>query len=263
MGAVINLAARLCDLAGRSEVLLSQQTHDLTRRAVRTVEFPVDFGDLGGAHQVYVVERIRRRPRRTYGIEGRRAPLVGREYEISILDQALDGLVEGVGSVILLSGEAGIGKSRLVEEVEETAIARSSTLLWLEGRCLEMNAASAYAPFASLFQSYFTSLENRPQASLAAVVRTTLQRLADGETISRDQQNEMGPLLGRLLSLQFDDAWVRALAAADAQQIQYRTHMVISELLTALARLQPLVVVLEDLHWADASIPRSRCRVDV
>ena len=171
---------------------------------------------------------------------------------MTALGQMLEALQAGTGGVALLTGEAGVGKSRLVEECENLAANEETPPLWLEGRCLEMTAGSPYAPFAGLLRGYLET-ESSPGNRSMAADRPRHAGIAGRRRrcSAPEQREEMGPLLGRLLALQFGDAWDNALSAADPQQVQYRTFVALKELFTALAQRQPLVVVLEDLHWAD------------
>ncbi len=116
------------------------------------------------------MERLRRRPQRTHGGEGLRAGLVGREGEMRKLRAALAELWRGQGGVVWLTGDAGVGKSRLVEELAElTSDTRRS--LWLEGRCLEMIQAAAYAPFVGLLQAHLTAAAEPAGAALGVQLR--------------------------------------------------------------------------------------------
>ncbi len=231
--------------------MLSRPAYQLTRMSVRAVARSVSLPGQAQPVAVYALACARRRPRRTRGIEGRRAELVGRGEEMDALAEMLDALQAGTGGVALLAGEAGVGKSRLVEECENLAANAEASPLWLEGRCLEMTAGTPYAPFAGMLRGSLETGTSPGNRSTAANVRARLQSLVDDGLLSAEQRDEIGPLLGRLLALQFGDAWDNALSAADPQQVQYRTFAALKELLAALAQRQPLVVVLEDMHWAD------------
>ena len=154
------------------------------RAAARSVSLPGQAQPVA----VYALARARRRPRRTRGIEGRRAELVGRGEEMDALAEMLDALQAGTGGVALLAGEAGVGKSRLVEECENLAANAEASPLWLEGRCLEMTAGTPYAPFAGMLRGSLetgTSPGNRStggerprQAAIAGRRRPAQRRTA-------------------------------------------------------------------------------------
>ena len=76
--------------------------------------------------------------------------------------------------------------------------------------------------------------------------------LRDEGHLTTDQVEEIGPLLGNLLSLRFGDDWDARLRMADPGQIRHRTFAALRAFFGALARRQPIVLVLEDLHWADS-----------
>jgi predicted ATPase len=170
---------------------------------------------------------------------------------MSQLAAALAELRRGQGGVVLLTGDAGVGKSRLVEELEELATGTRDIppILWLEGRCLEMTQAAAYAPFVALLQAHLAATSS--DAPLGARLAAWLDGLTEQQFITAEQRQEMGPLLARLLAVHDGEAWQQALAAADPQQLQYRTFVAVRDLFTALARRGPVVMVLDDLHWAD------------
>jgi DNA-binding SARP family transcriptional activator len=252
LGPVVHVAARLADQAATGQILLSQATYALAQRGVRaTATTPLTLPDAPRPLTVYAVERRRRRPRRLRGGDGLTAALVGRGEEMDKMAAALAALRQGRGNVLLLTGEAGVGKSRLVEELADLAIAVQAEppVLWLEGRCLEMTQAVAYAPFSGLLQTHLAAAT--PDVPTGVQLTAWLDGLAGERVLSADQRGEMGLLLARLLAVHSGEAWQEALAAADPQQLQYRTFAVLRDLITALARRGPLVLALDDLHWAD------------
>src|SRR5262249_25480603 len=136
VGDTVNFAARLESMATPGSILLSEATS-------RLVE--------GYVQSTFVGEREvkgKRVPQRVYCLEGLRAgmarfdiarqrgltPLVGRECELDILSASLETLLQGSGGVVILQGDPGVGKSRLVAEVRRQS--RPERLLWLEGRAL-------------------------------------------------------------------------------------------------------------------------------
>jgi tetratricopeptide (TPR) repeat protein len=179
--------------------------------------------------------------------------LVGRDHELALLQQALASVLAGRGGLVSLIGEAGLGKSRLIGELQDMARAALGRPppLWLEGRCLETGVAVSYWPFLDLLQTYLgwgshTAEDVRGQtlaAALAGLVR-------DG-VLAADRADEMLPVLGHLLSLERGGERGAPLAAAHPEAIKHQTFLALRDLVLALARRAPLLLVLEDLHWAD------------
>ncbi len=155
--------------------------------------------------------------------------LVGREQEISIMEAALDGARSGAPSVMLVVGEAGVGKTRLVRELEATA--RHTDMLVMHGQCLEL------------------SVDELPYAPIAAALRN-----ADHEVIA----SALSELPGdgrRELARVFPDT-VRedaAVTVADDAFGQARLFGWILLLLRRLSERAPLMLSIEDLHYADMS----------
>jgi class 3 adenylate cyclase/DNA-binding SARP family transcriptional activator len=266
VGPVVNLASRLQGQAEAGQILVGEATYRQTRRAFEYSPLLLAVKGLTQPVKGYAVERAMPRPEKARGIEGRRAALIGRDEELARLQTALARPLAGEGQIVSLIGEAGIGKSRLVAEVKavtsderrvtsrdrlcSSLVTRHSSLLWLEGRCLELTMGTGYSLFVDLFRDYLAGDEDEP-AHARRLVACLQELMAEGH-LSPEQVEEIGPLLGNLLSLRFGTEWDQRLQHAGPEQIRHQTLRAVREFFVALARRQPLVLILEDLHWADS-----------
>src|SRR2546423_2751038 len=153
--------------------------------------------------------------------------LVGRSEEISSLDRVLAELDQGSSATIELVGEPGIGKTRLLTELTARADARRR--LVLSGSASELERDLPFSVFVDALDEYLRGLE-----------RSRLEALDD------DVRTELAHVLPSLTAL----ATEREVAL---QHERYRSHRAVRELLEQLAWTQPLVLVLDDLHWADSA----------
>ena len=154
-------------------------------------------------------------------------PLVGRADEVQLLEELLDGLDRRSPGAVELVGEPGIGKTRLLSELATRAESRGH--LVLAGSASELERELPFSVFVHALDEYVESLEG-----------TEISALAD------DVQAELAHVLPSLSALAGD----RAVAH---QHERYRSHRAMRELLERLAHTRPLVLVLDDFHWADAA----------
>jgi class 3 adenylate cyclase/tetratricopeptide (TPR) repeat protein len=159
-------------------------------------------------------------------------PMVGRDNEQANLRRAVDEALAGHGGLALVAGEAGVGKSRLVAEIGGEAEARGIRVL--TGHCVEMDSAPPYLPYVEMIEQAITS----PRSPLA--LREALGDV--GPEIAR-----MAPALRRLYP---DIAPPVELPAELARRYLWNSFR---EFVTRGAQTQPLLLVLDDLHWADDS----------
>jgi class 3 adenylate cyclase/predicted ATPase len=123
--------------------------------------------------------------------------------------------------------------------------------LWLEGRCFELGTTVAYGPFLDLLRECF-DLQPEDDASLhAEKILFSLQELADQGALTDAQLDEIAAPLGHLLSARFGDGRDEWPHLTSPEQVLHGTFLAIRELCLALARRMPLILLLDDLHWAD------------
>lgn len=172
------------------------------------------------------------------------SPLVGRLEEMRRLHTVLDELVAGRGQLLMLIGEAGIGKTRLLAELRALAAGR---LIWLEGQCLSYGTEAVYGPFIEMLRKWIGAEEGEAELAVRTKLRAKLGLLP------ASQLRDVLPYVARLLSVRLDgdeDEQIRGLAPeALAAEIRrsYGTWV------AALASQGPVVVAIEDIHWADRS----------
>src|SRR5262249_55820379 len=157
-------------------------------------------------------------------------PLVGRDQSLARLEVALERALAGQGLLLVMIGEAGIGKSRLVAELLATAIRRQGRVLI--GRCYETERILPFAPWVDALRTGRALEERELIDSLEPGWRAELARLLP-ELPSQEVPAAVGEPVGQV--------------GGDARHL----FEAITELLRRLAQRQPLVVALEDLHWAD------------
>jgi len=248
MGDEVNLSARLMQAAGRGEILMDQHTarrvgdeficQELTPIRVKGKQEPVP-----------VCRAVRvREETKIWEEEGARAwrqesPIVGRGQELARIGEIIERAAAGRGQLLVITGEAGVGKSRLLEEL--IALAQRG-MYGLGGDCLSYGSQSPYLPWIDFFTSFFGLGAGEGQ-KYEDKVRRIERRMVEADPALRDWV----PLMGQLLGLPVPDN--ELTGSLDAQLRKQRTFDITLTLLRHQARQVPLfLIVFEDVHWIDS-----------
>jgi class 3 adenylate cyclase/predicted ATPase len=249
MGQAVNVASRLEELAPPGAIFVGEQAWRRTRdrfefRSLSPIRLPGRRTDVA----TYELLSEEERPYRARATErtGLSSELVGRDGELDRLRSTLTALAHGRGRVVSVIGEAGIGKSRLVEELR--GVPEATEVLWLEGRCLAVGADLSFHPFADLLRGW-SGLGPVRERDDSAPVRLR----AAVEQALPERTDEVLPFLASVLQVPLDAASRERLRAIDGDVLPRLVTGSVRELLRALASGSPLVLSFEDLHWADGS----------
>ncbi|MBW7885469.1 MAG: AAA family ATPase, partial [Caldilineaceae bacterium] len=270
MGPMVNLAARLRNRAGSGEILVGSAAYRPTRGVFDFAGLELTLPGLARPVGAYQVLRMRSHVTKSRGIAGLQAPLVGRDEEMAQLKASTAQVLAGKGQLILLSGDAGLGKSRLVTELKadweekfgysrllvDLSFGPAPALLpasaWLEGHCQELASAAAYWPFVDMLRHALSETDGDGEPALSRRLVATLETLAARGDLTAAQVAQIGPVLGHLLSLRFGSNWDEGLHQIDPKQLRQRIFAAMQQFVIGLARRGPLALVFEDLHWCDA-----------
>jgi class 3 adenylate cyclase len=238
LGDTTNVAARLQSAAEPGTIAIGPGSASrLTERFV--LEPMGDLSVKGRTETVTASRLIGPRP----ASEPRPAtPLVGRERELERIQASVGDLAAGRGHVLLLLGEAGLGKTRMLDELE-TQVAEVAT--WLEGRCAAYGAEAPYGPFADTLRTWVGADEGDAEVA----VRTKLRARA-GALLGPAHERVL-PALGLLLGIRLDDDQERELLSLSADDLAAHQHDAYVTWAEAVASRRPLVLAIDDLHWAN------------
>ena len=252
LGDAVNVAARMQTAAQPGTILITEMTRRLTGDAFELD----DLGDIevrGKSEPVHAYRVIGRKtaPARRRGLEsvGLDSPMVGRDEPLQTLLQLVDVAREQRGRIAFIVGEPGIGKSRLLAELKRAVLAAPEPPTWAEGRCVSYGRNLPYHLLIDLVRSILGISFAAPLAE----ARTTLD--ASITAILPDEPAEAADAaiyLAHLLALPLRSE-ERARIAVEPEVVQSRYVAVMHRVLRGLAGRGPVVLVLEDLHWADSA----------
>lgn len=246
IGDTVNLAHRMEEAAPAGTILVSEnvyrQTHMLfdyqrvSALQLKGISRPVT---------AYRLQRQKSEPGSARGVAGLRAPLVGRDAELQQLREAVQNLIHSKhGTFNLITGEAGIGKSRLTAELKGQI--KHLPVNVIEGQSLTYRRAVSYWIFQDLIRNYL-------RVTLDTPLSKTHERLvAKTYELRGPSAADILPYLEHLLGLEHsDETTAIRLAYLDASQLRQQIFLAVRELLTCESHQRPMVIILEDLHWAD------------
>ena len=249
MGDTVNTASRLVHSANGGETLISHDTYQLVR-GVFDVQKQTLITVKGKSEplQTYIVQRVRPRVFRIgrRGVEGVTTRMVGREAEFQSIQSALEQCaVNRRVSVVIVKGDAGLGKSRLIYEVEAWLDLHSTEFHLFKGRADEETMSLPYSLLRDVFSARFHIMDSDSQAEAR-------EKLVKGMVVMIGAENEeRAALIGELLGFDFSEsAFVRGIRN-DARQIRDRSFNNIAQFFTELTLDSPVVLLLDDIHWAD------------
>ena len=255
VGGVVNLAARIKFAAHPMSVLASEYTYRFIAPAFESVDLGlIEVKDRPEPVRVYQVCESSVDPGRLRGLAGLESPMVGRADELAALLNLCEAVNAGLGRAALITGEPGMGKTRLINEWKTAVLTETSQPIsqWVEGRCLSYGQGLSYHLIADLIYSLIGVPDSTGEPETHLALLTLLEHVF-GKTETSSEIHEVYPYLGHLLSLKLQGAALDRVQALDPQALQTRYLFAIRRLLIAITTRHPLVLILEDLHWADPS----------
>jgi class 3 adenylate cyclase/predicted ATPase len=244
VGDVPEVAAAVVNVTPPGRIHVTAATHDLIEKEYAcTAAGSIELQDLGRSLQLFVLEgedaagvpnAVREGPSRK--------TLVARDHELEILRQRWELAREGDGQVVYVRGEAGIGKSRLIQELKAEVTA--SAMTWLECRCSPYHQNTELYPLIDLLQRVLARADPEQKTS-------TTERLESLVRNAGMPVETVVPLFSELLSLPLAPGYQAVDLSPEGRK--KNTLSAVLELILRLAAKQPVLMIVEDLHWIDAS----------
>jgi class 3 adenylate cyclase/tetratricopeptide (TPR) repeat protein len=239
-GDTVNVASRLSGLAKPGEILVGEDTY---RQAEGLFKFapltPVSIKGKAEPIRVCRVLSPKEEPTKTHRLSGLRSELIGRKVEMSQLKEAAQKLLEGKGAIFYITGDAGTGKSRLVEEFKATL--DLNRIQWREGHSYAYASNIPYFPLMDLLSRAWQIEDGDPQERLK-------QKIEAGITNLMGDGKDVIPFIGSLYSIKYPE-----IENISPEYWKMKLHESIQSIVSALTQRAPAVICLEDLHWTDFS----------
>ena len=241
VGEAADVATRLQRLAPPGTIMLSESTYRAVREYIDCTPSgaPAVEGGAGPVAAYRALGETASRTRFAAATQRGLTPFVGRAQELRVLTGYLDQALRGRGQVVLVTGEAGIGKSRLLLEFRRAAEAQGAR--WVEGHCVTLGGATPYRPIVDALKRAFGIREGEDEAR-------TVQRVEEQAAAWGPQTRATVPYLRYLLSVDPGDPSVTSM---DPLARRAGAFDALRALLLEGSRRRPLVLAIEDLHWMD------------
>ncbi|HEY7561729.1 MAG TPA: ABC transporter substrate-binding protein [Gaiellaceae bacterium] len=239
LGDTVNVASRLQEIAGEGGVVIGPATK-------RQVESGFELEEMGsqalkGIRDPLPAFKVTR-PLEAEPVPPSH-PLVGRDFELTVLERTMDALLEGRGAIVSIMGEPGIGKSRLVWEVRDRYRDRAR---FIEARGVSYAQTFPYWPIRDLLREWLGVGATAPEARVRLELKAELAHV-----LGKEEADDAYPFFASLVGLTIEPEDQQAIRELNRESIQSRTFEAFYEFVRRLADEEPLCLVFEDLHWAD------------
>jgi class 3 adenylate cyclase/predicted ATPase len=242
MGDAVNIAARMESAAEPGTILITDATKRLVEKDFELL--PIGPIKVKGKSDPIKTHRVIDIKKDEDILQSRKhhSPLIGREKELKTLLDNLSQLHYGVGKIISITGNAGIGKSRLLAELRKK---KATGLKWAEGRALTYTINNSYYMFRSLLKNYLGSCRETSDESLPGLLYNQV------ETHFGNKTGEIYPFIEHFLKTHDAIEESKIIGVNDPRAVRGQFHYAFKELIRKESLQQPVVFVWEDLQWCD------------
>ncbi len=250
MGDAVNLAARMESSAEPGTVLLTDETFKLIEPVFDTVDLGyIDVKGKANPVHVHRLLDLKPEPAPIRDIAGVHSPMVGRESELALIEESVHELQSGRGGTIAVTGDPGLGKTRLVHEARRSTAAEID---WIPGRCLSHTQNMSFGAAREILYGLLGADIYTPPNEVAAALQKNIQEYQSDDT-EPGGDSPLFPYLARLLDLPPGEAGDRELGTINAETLRIRIRDSFCRFISMRAQRKPLVLVWEDLRWIDPS----------
>ena len=245
-GEAVNLGARLSDLADAGEILVGEETYRRSREQFNFEALkPVRVKGKSEPIPIYrVISEKALTTRVGQGIQIA-SEMVGRDRELALLELQIVRAVDGQGSVVNVFGEPGIGKSRLLAELRRKKVIKGVRLL--EGRSISTGKNLSFHPIIDLFKKWSKIKERDAPAEASKKLEAAIRRACGAET------DEVFPFVATMIGMELSGNHSERVKGIEGEALERLIFKNVRELLLRSAERIPIVIVMEDLHWADTT----------
>ena len=245
-GETINIAARLSDLAKSGDVLIGPDTYKATQHHFAFQ--PLKPKKVKGKSEHIPIYKIifRKTPAAQVKSEMQiSSEMVGRDQELAKLELQILKAVNGKGSVVNVFGEPGIGKSRLLAELREREII--SRVSFLEGRSISIGKNLSFHPIIDLFKQWAKIRDEDTQPEVSNKLETVIRQVCE------DEADEVFPFLGTMMGITLSGKHAERVKGIEGEALEKLILKNVRQLLIRSTERIPVIIVMEDLHWADTT----------
>ena len=171
--------------------------------------------------------------------------MVGRDQELAMLESQIIKAVNGQGSVVNVLGEPGIGKSRLLAELRQLEVIKRAR--FLEGRSISIGKNLSFHPIIDLFKQWAKIMEDDTSTEASNKLEAAVR------SVCSDEVCEVFPFVATMMGIRLSDKYSQRMKGLEGEAIEKLILKNVRELLIRLTKLIPIVIVMEDLHWADTT----------
>ena len=245
LGDAVNIAARLEDASPDGEIYVGPSTYRLTNGLFDFEPLP-DLSLKGKTEPLmfYRLVGLKSKPEPSRGIPGLRSDLVGRGAELERLRQSVAALQSGIGGIVSVVGEAGVGKSRLISEIFAELDGKVSRA---DARALSHTAGMNFWVVRNLLRSLIGKNENSPAHEVEQALKENLNRAFP------DSGSDVFPYLATVLQLPLNEQTNERVKYLSTEALHKRILQAVEDYVAARARQTPLLLFWEDVHWCDPS----------
>ena len=236
IGDGVNLAARLEKVATARQCVIGENTYKRVKGKIRLKKLkPVMVKGKSKPQNVYLILGRMEAEEKAASLRSGSIKMVGRQAEMEGIRNSIQKVRSGSGRIVAITGEPGLGKSRLAKELE--LLTREENFKFCKGKCYSYASGVAYLPFLRQLNILTGIAESDAAPRKTEKLQSCLQTL---------DLLDLEPYLGSLLGLSYPE-----IEALDPEKRKRKTFESFAQLYSKTSSKQPLVLAFEDLHWAD------------